>query len=165
MFIPIWLIVLASILAALFVAWSILAANGRNPLPFPDRGSHIFGATSPEAKDALVALLATYGVRERFQMDSSGIERSILWDGTIINVSPQDVVDKLGGATSCIGLVSHNPEKDANGAAEFLRARGFEAIVVTDAEPNLPIAFVLTGAFSGTAINFRKHVTKMPRPI
>tara|TARA_R110000787_G_scaffold203779_1_gene314216 strand:+ start:27212 stop:27709 length:498 start_codon:yes stop_codon:yes gene_type:complete len=164
MFIPVWLIVIASIFTAFFIAWSILAANGRNPLPFPDRGSHIFAAASPEAKDILVALLATHGVRERFQMDSSGIQRSILWDGTIINFSPQDVLDKLEGATSCIGLVSDNPERAANAAAEFLKSRGFDAKVVTDAEPNLPIAFVLTSAFSGTAINFRKHVTKMPRP-
>jgi hypothetical protein len=124
MFIPIWLIVLASILAALFVAWSILAADGRNPLPFPDRGSHIFGATSPEAKDALVALLATYAVRERFQMDSSGIERSTLWDGTIINVSPQDVVDKLEGRLPALDWSATTQKKTQTAQQSFLELEG-----------------------------------------
>lgn len=164
MFIPIWVIVLIAVLIMVFVVWAIATINGRNPLPFPDRGSRIFAASSAEAKDALVELLSRHGMRERFQMDSSGIRRSIMWDGTIINLSPDEVRQKLNGASSCIGLVSDDPETDAKAAAQFLRARGFDADAVTDAEPNLPIAFVVTNAFYGTAINFRKHVTKMPRP-
>lgn len=164
MFIPLWALVAIAIVIALFSAWAIAAVNGRNPLPFPDRGSRIFAASSAEAKDALVELLTRHGMRERFQVDSSGIRRSVMWDGTIINVSPDVVRQRLNGASSCIGLVSEDPTRDANAAAGFLQARGFDARVVTDAEPNLPIAFVVTNAFAGTAINFRKHVTKMPRP-
>ena len=33
-----------------------------------------------------------------------------------------------------------------------------------DAEPELPIAFVVTDAFTGTVLNFRKHVVHLPRP-
>jgi hypothetical protein len=164
MFIPVWLLVVLGILVALFVVWAMLAVNGRNPLPFPDRGSRIFAASSLEAKEAVVALLARHGVHERFRVDSSGIHRSIMWDGTIVNLSPDVVRAKLDGASSCIGLVSDDPERDASAAAEFLRARGLNARVVTDAEPNLPIAFVVTNALAGCTINFRKHVTKMPRP-
>lgn len=164
MFIPIWALIVIAILVGLFSAWAIAAINGRNPLPFPDRGSRIFAASSAEAKDVLVELLGHYGMRERFQMDSSGIRRSIMWDGTIINLSPDEIRQRLNGVSSCIGLVSDDPERDARAAAQFLQARGFDAAVVTDAEPNLPIAFVVTNAFAGTAINFRKHVTKMPRP-
>lgn len=164
MFVPLWLLVTLGLIVSLFMIWALAAARGRNPLPFPDTGSRIFAAASPEAKDALVALLTRHGLDERFRMDSSGILRSILWDGTILNVSPPDTVTLLGGATSCIGLVSTGPEADADAAAAFLQARGFAARVVRDAEPNLPIAFVVTDAFAGTALNFRKHVTKMPRP-
>jgi hypothetical protein len=164
MFIPVWLLTLSFILAAGILLWSYLVAVGKNPVPFPDRGSRIFSAPSPEAKDAFVALLGRFGLKERFQFNSSGILRSILWDGTIINCSPPDVFQKLGSATASIGLVSDTPEASANAAADFLRSRGFEARVVLDAEPELPIAFVVTNAMSGTVLNFRKHVIHLPRP-
>jgi hypothetical protein len=164
MFLPIWIIVLACLLFAVLTAWTYLLATGSNPLPFPDRGSRIFTTPSPEAKDAVVALLARYGIKERFQANSSGIFRSIMWDGTIINQSPPDVLQKLGNASASIGLVADDPVASANDAAEFLRARGFQAKVVLDAEPELPIAFVVTNATSGTVLNFRKHLIHMPRP-
>ena len=164
MFLPKWLVVLACLLFVTLAAWTYLLASGRNPLPFPDRGSRIFTTPSPEAKDAVVALLARHGVKERFQANSSGILRSIMWDGTIINHAPPDVLQKLGHASASIGLVSDDPVASANDAAEFLRARGFAANVVLDAEPALPIAFVVTNATSGTVLNFRKHLIHMPRP-
>jgi len=164
MFLPKWVVVLACLSFVALAAWTYLLASGRNPLPFPDRGSRIFTTPSPEAKDAIVALLARYGIEERFQANSSGILRSILWDGTIINHAPPDVLQKLGNASASIGLVSDDPVASANDAAAFLRARGFEAKVVLDAEPALPIAFVVTNATSGTVLNFRKHVIHMPRP-
>lgn len=164
MFIPLWLIGAAAVLAVLYLLWSIALARGRNPLPFPDRGSRIFAAASPQAKDAVVALLARHGLAERFQVDTGGVLRSILWDGTIINHSAPEVSATLGGATSSLGLVSANPVKSAEKAAAFLREQGFSAAVVLDAEPDLPIAFVLTDAMPATALNFRKHVIHMPRP-
>ncbi len=85
MFIPIWLLVLGTVLVVGLAAWSFLLARDRNPLPFPDRGSRIFSAVSAEAKDAVVSLLAKHGVRERFRFNTDGVLRSIMWDGTIIN--------------------------------------------------------------------------------
>ena len=164
MFLPRWAVVLACVSFLLLAAWTYLLASGRNPLPFPDRGSRIFTTPSPEAKDAIVELLARHGVKERFQANSSGILRSIMWDGTIINQAPPDVLEKLGQASASIGLVSDDPVASARDAAEFLRARGFEAHVVLDAEPAVPIAFVVTNATSGTVLNFRKHLIHMPRP-
>jgi hypothetical protein len=136
----------------------------RNPLPFPDRGSRIFAAASPEAKQVIVELLAQHGIDERFQLDSSGIRRSIMWDGTIINFSPPEVSQKLGMPSASIGLVAENPEASAREAAQFLQSRGYQARVVLDAEPELPIAFVVTDAMVGTVLNVRKHVTQMPPP-
>ena len=164
MFLPKWLVSLAGVSFVVLAAWAFLLVSGRNPLPFPDPGSRIFTAPSPEAKDAVVALLARHGVKERFQANSTGILRSIMWDGTIINHAPPDVLQKLGHASASIGLVSDDPVASANDAAEFLRARGFKANVVLDAEPELPIAFVVTNATSGTVLNFRKHLIHMPRP-
>jgi len=164
MFVPKWFIVLFCLLLASLTLWSYLLAIGRNPLPFPDSGSRIFSASSPEAKDAIVALLARHGLKERFQANSGGVLRSIMWDGTIINQSSPDVLQKLGSAAASIGLVADDPVASANAAMAFLRSRGFDARVVLDVEPELPIAFVVTNAMSGTVLNFRKHLIHFPRP-
>ena len=164
MFVPMWLLLLAGVLIFSLIVWSFLLATGRNPLPFPDPGSRIFSAASAEAKNTIVALLAKHGIRERFQFNTGGVLRSIMWDGTIINQSSPDVLQKLGFATASIGLVANDPVASANQAADFLRSHGFEASVVLDAEPELPIAFVVSNAMSGTVINFRKHVIHLPRP-
>jgi hypothetical protein len=164
MFISMWLLVLATVLVVSFATWSLLLATGRNPLPFPDPGSRIFSAASAEAKDAVVSLLAKHGLRERFQFNTGGVLRSILWDGTIINLSSPEVLQKLGSPQASIGLVSRNPQASAEDAVKFLRSRGFAARVVLDAEPELPIAFVVSDVMPGTVINFRKHVIHLPRP-
>jgi len=164
MFVPLWVLAIAAGLAAGGVLWTILLASGRNPLPFPDRGSRIFAAASPEGKQAVVELLAMHGLKERFRIDTADVRRSILWDGTIVNQSSPEVLQKLPGISSAIGLVAADPAAEAHAAAAFLRARGFAAEAVLDAEPGLPIAFVVTDAMIGTAINFRRHVIHMPRP-
>lgn len=164
MYLPKWLIVLTCLFIVALGSWTCLLAAGRNPLPFPDPGSRIFTTPSAAAKDAVVSLLARHGVKERFQANSSGILRSIMWDGTIINYAPPDVLHKLGHAVASIGLVVDDPVASANEAAEFLRSRGFDAEVVLDAEPELPIAFVVTNATSGTVLNFRRHIIHLPRP-
>ncbi len=164
MFIPAWLLVAFGFLFAAAVLWIILLVSGRNPLPFPDRGSRIFTAASPEGKEVVVDLLRMHGLKERFRVDTTGVLRSILWDGTIINYPQPDLREKLGNAVASIGLVSADPPASAEAAAEFLRGRGFDARVVLDAEPELPIAFVVTNALLGTVLNFRKHVVHLPRP-
>ncbi len=162
--VPIWAAGLVGLMLVTMAAWLALLLADRNPLPFPDRGSRIFTAASPEAKQAIVELLAQHGVAERFQADSSGIRRSIMWDGTIINFAPPEVSQKLGMPSASIGLVADDPEASAREAAQFLQSRGYQARVVLDAEPALPIAFVVTDAMVGTVINFRKHITQMPQP-
>lgn len=87
-----------------------------------------------------------------------------MWDGTIINCAPPEVLAKLGSPAASIGLVADDPVASAHAAVAFLQSRGFEARVVLDAEPELPIAFVVTNALSGTVLNFRKHVIHLPQP-
>jgi hypothetical protein len=164
MFVPLWLAIPILVVVALAIPWLALILSGRNPLPFPDGGSRIFTAASPEAKATVVTLLSRYGVRERFQVNTSGVLRSIMWDGTIINCPSPAIIQRLGSATASIGLVADHPEASAADAAAFLKSRGFSAEVVLDAEPELPIAFVVSNVFTGTVLNFRKHVIHMPRP-
>ena len=164
MHVPKWLVILFTLLFIAQLAVLTLIMQGRNPLPFPDQGSRIFSAATPDAKQAVVELLEQYGVHERFQANSGGVLRSIFYDGTIINQSSEEVLSKLDHVYSCIGLVADDPLASARSAAAFLKQRGFSAKVVEEIEPGLPIAFLLTNALPGTAINFRPHVTKMPRP-
>lgn len=164
MFIPVWVLIVIGLLAFGFVAWTVLLVIGRNPLPFPDFGSRIFSASSAEGKDAIVELLALYGVKERFQANTGAVLRSIMWDGTIINLPSPEVAEKLNRPAASIGLVVSDPVASANSAAAFLVSKGFTAEVILDAEPELPIAFVSTDALIGTVINFRKHVIHLPKP-
>ena len=164
MFIPKWILILTVLLMAGFITWTVLLVLGRNPLPFPDHGSRIFVASSLEGKDAVVDLLAMHGIEERFQSNTSGVNRSIMWDGTIINYSSDEMLRKLDNSTAGIGLVASDPTASANAAADFLRSRGFRAEVVLDVEPELPITYLLTDAMTGTLLNFRKHVIHLPRP-
>lgn len=164
MYLPKWTLILFSALFVLLLSFSIQVLRGRNPLPFPDHGSRIYTAATPEAKQAVVELMGKYGVAERFQANSGGVLRSIFWDGTIINHSSEEVLSRLDHVHACIGLVAEDPLASARDAAGFLQQRGFSARVVEEIEPGLPIAFVLTDALPGTAINFRPHMTQMPRP-
>ena len=164
MFVPLWILFSGSVLVLGVVAWLALIALRRNPLPFPDPGSRIFSAASIDGKEAIVELLAMYGIKERFRADTGGVRRSIMWDGTIINLPSDHVSEKLNSAVASIGLVAKDPTASAKAAANFLRSRGFTAEVVLDAEPELPIAFVTTDAMKATVINFRKHMIHLPRP-
>lgn len=164
MHLPIWLVVVFLALLGAVTLWLGLILAGRNPLPFPDMGSRIFTAATPAAKDTIIDLLAQYGIHERFQANTPGVLRSIMWDGTLINCPDEDVTRRLGSPRASIALVSSDPPNGAKKAAAFLKDRGFSAEVVLDVEPGLPIAFVVTNAFTGTVLTFRKHVIHMPRP-
>ena len=163
MFVPFWIVAVVAVAFVLTLAWLVALLRGRNPLPFPDGGSRIFATPSVEAKEAVVELLCRHGLRERFRFDTGGVRRSIFRDGTIVNSSDPAVLEKLHHPAASIGLVADDPAAAATRAAEFLRERGFTGEVVLDAEPELPIAFVVTDAFSGTVLNFRRHVTRLPR--
>ncbi|MBV2129125.1 hypothetical protein [Arsukibacterium indicum] len=164
MYIPKWLLSCFLIVFLLLLSWTYSLVIQRNPLPFPDPGSRIFSTPSAEAKAAVVALLAQHGIAERFQANSDGVLRSIMWDGTIVNYPTAEVLQKVGNASSSIGIVVTDPVQSAEAAAAFLRQRGFQADVVLDVEPGLPIAFVVTNALSGTVLNFRKHIIHLPKP-
>lgn len=161
MFVPKWVLIVAAVLLATTVAWTAALASDRNPLPFPDRNYQVFTATSPEAKAALIELLGQHGSTPRFRMDTDDVERAIFWDGTIINYSRPEMFERVGQPAAAIGLVVRDPAASALNAVRHLRDRGFEAAMIEGAEPGLPIVFVTTDAFNGTALVFRKHVLRM----
>jgi hypothetical protein len=138
--------------------------TGRNPFPFPDFGSRIFSASSAEGKEAIVELLAIYGIKERFQANSDVVLRSIMWDGTIINFPTPEALQKLNSPAASIGLVAVDPIASAYSAVDFLHSKGFTADVILDVEPEIQIAFVSTNAMMGTILNFRKHMIHLPKP-
>jgi len=160
MFVPLWLL----IPLALVLAWALFAVNGRNLLPIPDPGSRIFAATSPAAQDAVCHVLERHGMKQRYWGITPGVRRAIFWDWTIVSAPNAETLAKVDGAACSIGLVVDDPPRRAEEAAAYLRSRGFEARVVLDAEPEIPIAFVVTDAMVGTALNFRKHAVKFPMP-
>ncbi|MGY6635507.1 MAG: hypothetical protein ACXIUO_00040 [Erythrobacter sp.] len=162
--VPKWAIALNLVVVVLLAGFAWSLATLRNPLPWPDHGSRIFPASSPQAKAALVELLGQYGIAERFTADSGGIARSVMMDGTIINHSPPAVLEKLGGGGAGLSLVADDPDAAAEAAAAFLRSRGFSAQVIRDIEPGLPVVFVLTDALEGGVLNFRLPAWQMPRP-
>ena len=164
MFIPLWILFSGLVLVIAVIGWLALVALRKNPLPFPDPGSRIFSAASIDGKAAIVELLTMHGIKERFRADTGGVRRSIMSDGTIINLPDDRTSQKLSSAAASIGLVAKDPATSANAAAEFLRSRGFTAEVILDAEPELPIVFVVTNAMKATVINFRKHMIHLPRP-
>ena len=67
----------------------------------------------------------------------------------------------LGNPAGALGFVFNDPERAAREAAQILKGAGFEAEVIRNAEPGLPIAFVKTNALTNGALVFRKHVLKM----
>jgi hypothetical protein len=156
--------VLVGVLAVLglgLIAWTVSIANHRNPLPFPDPHYHVFSASSEKALVALEHVMLGYGVRPRFRIDSENVARTVFANGTIINNPHPEMSALLNNPSGALGFVVQNPVKSAEYTAKELRRDGFEAEVVLDAEPGLPIAFVTTNALRGTAIVFRKHVLKM----
>jgi hypothetical protein len=163
-FVPVWALVVAGVLLLVVLPWALCAAAGRNLLPFPDLGSRIFAATSPAAADAIVAIMERHGGRQRFWGITPGVRRAILWDGTLVTSPAPWVTAKLDGRAGGIGLVARDPRAAAEAAAGYLRDRGFTARIVTDAEPEIPIVFVVTDALQGTVLNFRTPAWRFPRP-
>jgi hypothetical protein len=164
MFVPAWALVLIGLLIGGVLPWALFAAAGRNLLPFPDPGSRIFAATSPAAVDAIVAIMECHGGRQRFWGITPGVRRAIMWDGTLVTHPQPWVTEKLQGKAGSIGLVADDPRQAAAAAATYLQSRGFSATVVDDAEPEIPIVFVVTDALQGTALNFRRHARHFPMP-
>jgi hypothetical protein len=147
------------------VAWAAALASNRNPLPFPDHHYHVFSASSGKALEALERVMMSFGIRPRFRIDSENVDRTVFTNGTIINHPHPDIAARLNSPAGALGFVVPNPDEAAQRTADELRRSGFEAAVVLNAEPGLPITFVTTNALLGTAIVFRKHVLKMgPKP-
>lgn len=146
------------------LVWALFAVFGRNLLPVPDPGSRIFAARSVEAQEAILAIVERHGPQQRYWGITPGVRRAILWDWTLITVPSAETQAAVKGAAGSIGLVADDPSRRAEEAAAFLRAHGFSAQVVTDAEPELPIVFVVTDALVGTTLNFRRHAVRFPLP-
>jgi hypothetical protein len=147
----------------ILLAFTAALARDRNPLPFPDGPYQVFTASSPAAMHAMIDLLGRHGHKPRFRLDTDGVDRAILWDGTIINYTHPELFERLGRPAAAIGLVAADPVTSAMEAVTHLRDRGFQAAMIEGAEPGLPIVFVTTDALNGSVLVFRKHQLRMGR--
>lgn len=140
----------------------------RNPLPFPDRGSRVFTCPSLQARAVVVHLLEHFGLQPRFRHDTQLVQRAIFWDGTIVNVTDPTLHERMGKPGAGLALVVRNPTAAARDAWARLEDYGFSSRVIEDPDPDLPsgaLAFVVSEAFRGWVLVFRKHITKLgPMP-
>lgn len=159
--VPAWLLLAGALGVLLLALWAWALASDRNPLPFPDRDYAVFSARSEAALIAMEDILRLHGHRPRFRIDGPEVQRTVFSNGMIVNHPEPGMFARLGEPAAALGLVVDDPEASARAVAELLRARGFRAEPIFDAEPGLPIAFVSTDALLGSAIVFRKHVLQM----
>lgn len=165
--VPLAVAIVIPLVAVVALAWAFALATDRNPLPFPDRHYHVFSASSNAGLVALEEVMAMHGVRPRFRADSEGVQRTIFWNGTIINQPRPGMLEQLGHPMGALGFVVDDPDASARRVVELLTRHGLAAEAIHDAEPGLPITFVRTDALSGGILVFRKHVLHMgqrPQP-
>jgi hypothetical protein len=163
--VPLAVAIAVPLVAAVAIAWAFALATDRNPLPFPDRHYHVFSASSDAGLVALEEVMAMHSLRPRFRVDSEGVQRTIFWNGTIINQPRPGMLEQLGHPMGALGFVVDDPDASALRVADLLKRHGLAAEVIRDAEPGLPITFVRTDALSGGILVFRRHVLHMgPRP-
>lgn len=105
--------------------------------------------------------MQNFGHTPRFRIDTDQVDRTIFSNGTIINYPHPELLAQLGMPGGALGFVVDDPEHAAQESAKLLHDAGFDAEVILNAEPGLPIAFVKTNALINGALVFRKHVLKM----
>ena len=159
--VPNVLILISGVAVLLLIAFLVSLITDRNPLPFPDRDYHVFSASSTSALAVLEQLLQKFGHNPRFRIDSDQVDRTVFSNGTIINHPLPQITATLGKPGGALGFVVGDPDRAARESAQLLQEAGFQAEVILDAEPGLPIAFVKTNALISGALVFRKHVLKM----
>ena len=159
--VPNVLILISVVAVLILITFLVALITDRNPLPFPDRDYHVYSASSTRALAALEQLMQKFGHNPRFRIDSDQVARTVFSNGTIINHPHPQISATLGKPGGAMGFVVGDPERAARESAQLLQQAGFQAEVILDAEPGLPIAFVRTNALMSSALVFRKHVLKM----
>lgn len=159
--VPNVLILTSGVVVLLLIIFLVALIRDRNPLPFPDRDYHVFSVSSRPALAALERLMQKFGHIPRFRIDSEQVDRTVFSNGTIINHPHAQISTTLGSPGGALGFVVDDPDRAARESAQLLQEAGFQAEVILNAEPGLPIAFVTTNALLSGALVFRKHVLKM----
>ncbi len=159
--VPNVLLLINGAVVVLLITFLAALITDRNPLPFPDRDYHVFSASSRPALATLEQLMQKFGHTPRFRIDSDEVDRTVFSNGTIINNPHPKILATLGNPAGALGFVVDDPDGAARESAQLLQAAGFQADVILDAEPGLPIAFVKTNALISGALVFRKHVLQM----
>jgi hypothetical protein len=154
------LVVLAfflGVIATLFVV--------RGPIPFIDRGFHIYAARDLRARNAMVEMLSVFGLKPRFRIDSSSFKRILMSDNlTVINHTDPELWESMGSPAAGLAIVVKNPVAAARAAAWALEDRGYSSQVLGELDTDVPpgtMVFVKTNALMGTVLVFRRHFFKL----
>lgn len=141
----------------------------KGPVPFFDNGFRIYAAKDKNARNAIVNVLAHFGLQPRFQMDSQDIKRALMADNiTVINATSPKNWEAMGKPAAGLALTVQDPKAAANKAVEMLAEAGYTAENLGEMDSDVPagaMTFVKTNALEGTILVFRKHFFKMgPKP-
>ena len=141
----------------------------RNPLPFPDRGHRRYGVKDDRGRKVVVNLLKDIGgLAERFTFDSGATHQTLMWDGyTVINYLDPPLEEWPDVHATGLSLPVTDPKSAAQRTEQMLRAAGYSATAVLDLDTDLPhnyLAMVISDAFDGWILVFRRPLIKMPVP-
>lgn len=119
----------------------------------------------PTARDTLVALLADFGLKPKYRIDSGGVKRALLSDDmTIVNCTDPDLYARMGKPSAAIALKVRDPWAAARKAATTLKGSGYEAEILGELDSDVPngaMVFVKTNVLEGGMLVFRRHFLRM----
>lgn len=134
----------------------------RNKIPLIDYGHRCFGVPSEEVAGFLLKILAPFGLKENFTFSPAGTNQTLLNDGSTVLIWFEETVTREKLPPNGFSVVSKNPIRDADIAAEFLEQMGYSSKVhLLMPHKTNNIAIVESEAFLGWVLVFRLHSFKM----
>lgn len=164
--IPLWLFLAVVTPLTLFAFVLTFLHFVKNPLPFPDWGNAGFVMPDTRSRQAVITLLRDFGLSPDFRVDTYDVSRAIYRSKIpfILDVTSKAAAERVGNPDSFIAIVDSNPPRAAVHAAKYLKNLGYSSNHVNDPDPNLPegkLSVVVSQAFPGKMIVFRRHILKM----
>lgn len=140
--------------------------------PLRDRGHRCFAvagknaARRAAAARVIVGILGKHGLGEKFTFSPGGTTQTLLADGGTVIIQHDDTLAREVLPPNAISVVTKDPLGAAHAAAQRLRSVGFTAMVMGNVLPEAgdKFVFVISDAFQGWGLAFRRHVFAMGKP-
>lgn len=150
-----------SVIAAL-VLGGLFTQLIRNKIPVLDYGHRCFGVPSEATARLLLQILEPFGLKENFTFSPANTNQTLLNDGSTVLIWFEETVTREKLPPNGFSVVSKNPIRDADIAAEFLEQMGYSSKVhLLMPHKTNNIAIVESEAFLGWVLVFRLHSFKM----